>query len=82
MLLLFRRNRGIDFQHALGKVHAHLPLRYVYTFQIRFGERHVDLLARAVCQNQQRRFAGSELNVFDAPDFTAVIENRYSRSGR
>ena len=75
LLLFFRRHWGIYFQQALGKIHAHLMLRDVYAFQIRFGERYFELFACA-CNNQQRSFAGSELNVFDAADFTTVIQNR------
>ncbi len=79
LLLLFCRDRGIDFQHALGKVHAHLPLRKVYAFQVRLGERYIKLLAGSVGNNQQRRFAGSELYIFNSANFTRRDPEPYSR---
>jgi len=52
LLLLFCRHWGIDFQHALGKAHAHLALRNVDAVQVRFGERYIKLLACSVGNNQ------------------------------
>ncbi len=75
LLLLFRRHGGIDFQHALGKIHEHLPARHVHGFQIRFGEGHIELLACFAGHDQQRRFASPKLNVLYAADIAAVVEN-------
>ena len=78
-LLLFRRDRGIDFQHALGKVHAHLLLRHVDSFQVRFSERNIKLLACTVRNNQQWGLACTELNGGNWPIGTRVLCSLSSR---
>jgi hypothetical protein len=73
-LLFFGRDRSIDLEHTFGKVHAHLPLRYIYAFQIGLGEGHIKPFSRAG-YDEQRSFAGPELNVFDAADFMTMIDD-------
>ena len=51
----------------------HFPLCHIDCLDIRFGEGYVELLA-FFRHNQQRRFAGAELNIFDVADLAAMIE--------
>src|SRR5579885_300451 len=60
--LFFLSHRGINLQHALGKIHANLLALYIHALQIRFGKRHIKLLTTSL-DDQQRRFARSKLNV-------------------
>ena len=77
LLLFFRRKRRIDFQHAFGKVHAHLlrALRRRFPDTLRRTGYRTFLPAAASQHDQQRRFARSELNIFNAADIASLIEH-------
>src|SRR5579864_7147662 len=76
MRLLLSSQRRIDLQHALGKLHPHLLPRQINSFQVSLSERHIIFLSTSASHNQQRRFAGSELHIFNPPDLVSVIEDR------
>lgn len=74
--LLLCGERSIHLQQAFGQLHAHLPVRRIHGVQKRLSERHIQFLASMVRHDQERRFASSKLNIFDASNLAPVVEHR------